>query len=145
MPFFIESSQRIHRKARPRHGQAQNAASFHTILAVLAGVALWSIPYARWLTALWAGLIVVSTVTTGWHYIIDVVTGAAIASVCVCLAKVYTRLECKWLAWRQSQAIPIFEVPAAELNPIGCAEDYGIDASYVTSNVGRFCTSDDSR
>ena len=53
--------------------------SFHTILAILAAVALWSIPYARWLSSLWAGLIVVSTVTTGWHYVIDVVAGLVIS------------------------------------------------------------------
>jgi hypothetical protein len=46
--------------------------SFHTVLAIQCAIALWSVPYLRWFTALLAALIVVSTVTTGWHYVADV-------------------------------------------------------------------------
>ncbi len=53
--------------------------SFHVVLTVLAATALWPIRYLRWPVALWATLIVASTVTTGIHYTIDVVGGLALA------------------------------------------------------------------
>jgi PAP2 superfamily len=55
--------------------------SFHTILAVLAGVTLSRLPYAWPLGAPWAILIVLSTVTTGTHYVADVLAGVAVAAV----------------------------------------------------------------
>ena len=67
--------------------------SFHTILAVLAAAALWSFRHLRWPAAVLAALIVVSTVTTGWHYVSDVAAGLAVAAVSVAAAKGYTRLE----------------------------------------------------
>jgi membrane-associated phospholipid phosphatase len=70
--------------------------SFHTIMAVLSAVALWRIPYVRWFAALLAGLIVVSTVTTGWHYVVDVLAGLAIAALALAAARGYAWLEGKW-------------------------------------------------
>jgi membrane-associated phospholipid phosphatase len=70
--------------------------SFHTILAVLAAAALWRIRYVRWPAALLAALIVVSTVTTGWHYVVDVVAGLLVAVVVRALAMAYSRLEARW-------------------------------------------------
>lgn len=67
--------------------------SFHTILAVLAGAAVWPIPFLRWLGILWAGLIVLSTVTTGTHYIIDVIAGLGVAALSLLGAKVFSRIE----------------------------------------------------
>jgi hypothetical protein len=67
--------------------------SFHTVLALLAAFALWSVPYVRWPAALLAGLIVLSTVTTGWHYLVDVWAGVVIAGVSCILAKGFTGLE----------------------------------------------------
>lgn len=67
--------------------------SFHTVLAVLAAYALWRIPYLRWTTAIWATLIVVSTVTTGTHYVIDVVAGVAVAVLSIGAARGYSALE----------------------------------------------------
>jgi len=67
--------------------------SFHTILAVLAAAALWPISYVRWPAALLAVLIVISTVTTGTHYVADVVAGLLVTLVVVVLAKGYSRLE----------------------------------------------------
>jgi hypothetical protein len=69
--------------------------SFHTILAVLAATALWPIRYVRWPAAVLAGLIVVSTVTTGTHYVIDTVAGLFVAGLVRLLAKGYTRLEAR--------------------------------------------------
>lgn len=69
--------------------------SFHTILAVLTATTLWSVPYLRWPSAVLAGLIVLSTVTTGWHYLADVVGGLLIAPASVAVAR-----GCLWLGPR---------------------------------------------
>ena len=61
---------------------------FHTVLAVLTGVGLW-------LGAAVAALIVISTVTTGWHYVSDVLAGLALVLVAVAAARVYTRIEAR--------------------------------------------------
>jgi membrane-associated phospholipid phosphatase len=54
--------------------------SFHVILTVLATATLWAFPKLRWPVCLWATLIVASTVTTGIHYVADVVSGLLIAA-----------------------------------------------------------------
>lgn len=69
--------------------------SFHTILAVLSGVALWSLPVVRWLGLLWSSLIVISTVTTGTHYVVDVLSGILVVVVCVTGAKMWSRWEAR--------------------------------------------------
>lgn len=53
--------------------------SFHVVLTVLAAVTLWPIRWLRWPATIWAALIVVSTVTTGIHYTIDVLGGLGLA------------------------------------------------------------------
>ncbi|HKI37714.1 MAG TPA: phosphatase PAP2 family protein [Gemmataceae bacterium] len=63
--------------------------SFHTILAVLSATALWSIPYLRWAAAALAVLIVLSTVATGWHYLVDVMAGLLVAPASVAAARGY--------------------------------------------------------
>ena len=68
--------------------------SFHTVLALLAAFALWPVPYARWPAALLAGLIVLST---GWHYLTDVVAGFLVAAASCALAKGYSRLEARFV------------------------------------------------
>jgi len=67
--------------------------SFHAILAILTATVLWPIPYLRWPSALLAGLIVVSTVTTGWHYLVDGLAGLLTAPVAIALARGVLRLE----------------------------------------------------
>jgi membrane-associated phospholipid phosphatase len=69
--------------------------SFHAVLAVLAAFALRPIRCVRWPAAVLAGLIVVSTVTTGWHYVADVVAGVLIAAAACAAAKGFTRLEAR--------------------------------------------------
>jgi membrane-associated phospholipid phosphatase len=49
--------------------------SFHVIWAVLSATALWSVKPLRIPATLLATLIVISTVTTGWHYATDVLAG----------------------------------------------------------------------
>jgi len=67
--------------------------SFHAILAVLAAAALWPIRYVRWPTALLACLIVVSTVTTGSHYVVDVLGGLMVTLLVRVLARWYSFCE----------------------------------------------------
>jgi membrane-associated phospholipid phosphatase len=67
--------------------------SFHAILAILAALALRSTAYLRWPVAVLAALIVVSTVTTGWHYPMDVLAGIVVAAVAVGVANGYLWLE----------------------------------------------------
>src|SRR5262249_24118557 len=55
---------------------------FSTVLAVVAAGALWPIPCVRWLATLTALFITISTLTTGWHYGVDVAAGALLALVC---------------------------------------------------------------
>ncbi len=52
--------------------------SFHVILAVLSVIALWNIRWIRWFAFTLGMMICVSTVTTGWHYGIDVIGGLAV-------------------------------------------------------------------
>ncbi|HEY7422901.1 MAG TPA: phosphatase PAP2 family protein [Gemmataceae bacterium] len=70
--------------------------SFHTVLALLAAFALWPVPYVRGPAALLAALIVLSTLTTGWHYLIDVVAGVLVATLSCALAKGYSSLEARF-------------------------------------------------
>jgi membrane-associated phospholipid phosphatase len=60
--------------------------SFHVIWAMLAAAALWSVKPLRIIAAIAAGLIAISTVTTGWHYITDVAGGLAVAALSFVLA-----------------------------------------------------------
>jgi membrane-associated phospholipid phosphatase len=53
--------------------------SFHTILAVLSALALWSVRRVRWFGLVISVLVCISTVTTGWHYLIDVAGGLVVA------------------------------------------------------------------
>jgi membrane-associated phospholipid phosphatase len=50
-------------------------------------------PYVRRPAAVLACLIVVSTVTTGWHYVADVLGGLLVAGVSIGVAGGYLRLE----------------------------------------------------
>lgn len=66
--------------------------SYHTILAVLAAAALSGVPYLGRIATSWAALIVVSTLTTGSHYVVDVLAGLAVAAVSVAGARGVSRL-----------------------------------------------------
>ena len=53
--------------------------SFHVIWAILAASSLWYLRALRLPVAAFTALIVISTVTTGWHYAIDAFAGLLIA------------------------------------------------------------------
>jgi membrane-associated phospholipid phosphatase len=61
--------------------------SFHVIWAVLSARALWPMPGLRTVGAVMALLVAVSTVTTGWHYVVDVLAGLVMAAVALGVAR----------------------------------------------------------
>jgi membrane-associated phospholipid phosphatase len=65
--------------------------SFHVIWAILCVAALWGYRFLRIPVALLAAMIILSTVTTGWHYFIDVLGGVVIAALSLSAARYYMR------------------------------------------------------
>jgi membrane-associated phospholipid phosphatase len=63
--------------------------SFHVIWAILCAAALWGFRPVRIPIALLSGLIIASTLTTGWHYFSDVLAGIVISILSIVIAKVY--------------------------------------------------------
>ena len=78
--------------------------SFHVLLAILACVALWSIKPLRIPAVIVALLVSASTLTTGWHYIVDVIGGILLALISWLVAKAFTRIESTVDARRQMTA-----------------------------------------
>jgi hypothetical protein len=64
--------------------------SFHAIWAIFCAAALWGFRILCIPVAFLSGMIVVSTVTTGWHYFSDVATGIALACLSLAIAKACT-------------------------------------------------------
>ena len=60
--------------------------SFHVFWAAVSAYALYSFRYLRYPAILAAVLISISTMTTGWHYGVDVIAGLLLAIVCTSLA-----------------------------------------------------------
>lgn len=60
--------------------------SFHVIWALLSAWALWSVRFLRILASALAGVVVISTVTTGWHYVVDVIAGVLVTAVSLKIA-----------------------------------------------------------
>ena len=76
------------------HGGSQTAAvvgivcfpSFHAIWALLSAYSLWSIRILRIPACVLGALVVLSTVTTGWHYFADVVAGILVGALSIAVA-----------------------------------------------------------
>jgi len=60
--------------------------SFHVVLALLSAAALWPYRKFRLVLIVLSAVIAVSTITTGWHYIVDVLGGFAVAAAAYPLA-----------------------------------------------------------
>lgn len=67
--------------------------SFHTLLAVVSCVALWSIRPLRIPAVVVASSIVLSTLTTGWHYLVDVIGGLLLTILSIAAARCFTAIE----------------------------------------------------
>jgi hypothetical protein len=65
--------------------------SFHVIWAILCVYALWGYRYLRLPACLFGTLIVISTVTTGNHYVVDVLGGIAVTVAAIIIASRITR------------------------------------------------------
>lgn len=61
--------------------------SFHVIWAMLSARALWPMRGLRIVGAVMALLVAVSTVTTGWHYVVDVLAGLVMTAVALAVAR----------------------------------------------------------
>jgi hypothetical protein len=60
--------------------------SFHAFWAIVSAQALFPFRYLRYPAIIVAGLITISTVTTGWHYGVDVMAGILMVIVCTILS-----------------------------------------------------------
>jgi PAP2 superfamily len=67
--------------------------SFHVMLAIVSCVALCSIKALRIPAIVVASCVVIATLTTGWHYIADVIGGLTLTVIAELLAKGFTRIE----------------------------------------------------
>jgi membrane-associated phospholipid phosphatase len=65
--------------------------SFHVVWAILFVVALWGFRWLRIPLVLISGMIILSTMTTGWHYFVDVLGGILLAIISIVLAKGLTQ------------------------------------------------------
>lgn len=65
--------------------------SFHVIWAILCAYALWDFRFLRLPAMLLSFLIILSTMTTGWHYFSDVLGGVIIGVVAIVASRAYTR------------------------------------------------------
>jgi membrane-associated phospholipid phosphatase len=65
--------------------------SFHVVWAILFASALWGFRSLRIPTALVSGMVILSTMTTGWHYVVDVLGGILLAIISILLAKGLTQ------------------------------------------------------
>lgn len=63
--------------------------SFHVIWAILSARALWGFRLLRIPLAILSGLIILSTLTTGWHYFCDVLAGLVIVVISLAIAEIY--------------------------------------------------------
>jgi membrane-associated phospholipid phosphatase len=61
--------------------------SFHTVWAIFAASALWGFRYLRVPLVLLSTSIVLSTLTTGWHYLVDVLAGIVLAALSLVAAQ----------------------------------------------------------
>jgi PAP2 superfamily len=69
--------------------------SFHVILSVLSVWALRTVPYLRWPAAVLGALVCLTTLTTGWHYLVDILGGLLISVVCIKAEGLYLRQKAR--------------------------------------------------
>jgi membrane-associated phospholipid phosphatase len=65
--------------------------SFHVIWAILCVNSLWCFKPLRIPAATLSGLIILSTVTTGWHYFVDLLSGFLVAAAAIAASRILSR------------------------------------------------------
>ena len=75
--------------------------SWHVMLAMLSAFTIGRLRILRELCWIWVALVAISTLTTGWHYGIDVLSGALVASLSMYASKALHR---RWDAREVRQA-----------------------------------------
>ena len=65
--------------------------SFHVMWALLCADALYTFRRVRWLGVLLAAMIAASTITSGWHYMWDVLGGLVLAAAAIAVSRVAVR------------------------------------------------------
>jgi hypothetical protein len=81
--------------------------SFHVIWAISSAAALWWLKPLRVPIAVMASLVVVSTVTTGWHYVCDVIAGLIVVAVSLVFAEWFRR---RYLEGNEEQSFALLEM-----------------------------------
>jgi membrane-associated phospholipid phosphatase len=96
--------------------------SEHVIVALLAGEALAAVRKIRWPSRVFCWTVCVSTITTGWHYGIDVLGGVAAAALVMFVAdRICTALEAPTAAEPMLAAAGLNMMPAVEaIKPVSC-------------------------
>jgi membrane-associated phospholipid phosphatase len=61
--------------------------SFHVVWAIFFAASLWGFRRLRIPVAVVSAIVILSTMTTGWHYFVDVVGGVLLAIVSLVAAK----------------------------------------------------------
>jgi hypothetical protein len=70
--------------------------SFHVFWATVSAHALWPFRYLRYPAILAAALVTLSTITTGWHYGVDVIAGLLMMALCSYLSDVIIAGRLRW-------------------------------------------------
>jgi membrane-associated phospholipid phosphatase len=65
--------------------------SFHVIWAILGANALWCFKPLRIPVAILSTLIILSTMTSGWHYFVDVLAGLLVAAAAIAASRALSR------------------------------------------------------
>ena len=84
--------------------------SWHVILALLAGFGHSRHRFVRPLAIVWSAATVASTLTTGWHYLVDVLGGVAVAATSIAMA--HRLAKTKWIGLAPPP--PLASAPAEE-------------------------------
>ncbi len=94
--------------------------SFHTVLAILSVVALWESGRARWFVFALGTAICISTLTTGWHFFIDVIGGICVAWRCPRLLSLGDTSDDSFHNYRCVRSLPASRISRVSMSYEAC-------------------------